>query len=251
MIDFGVTESKSYSFFLDDELCEVHIERGQGNQFHYRCNLNREAATPLNQMRKASERKHWRQAIWLGGSLFGLAFILAVILTISMRPANPDLIKELKSRGGVRTTARIAQGKTPSVFVYSFQAGNKVYRGEIAPADTLTSFGLPVQAGDEFELRYVFDQPQFSYLDLARPSLAQIKRYTNDLAALHSQLHPELSSDQARCQVEAAYQLHGVTGFSRIYHQQREKTGYQDRPLYLEMIESPAFQRICPFQLSQ
>ena len=46
-IDFAVKESKTYSVFLDQELCEVSIDHTGGANFDYDCRINREVATPL------------------------------------------------------------------------------------------------------------------------------------------------------------------------------------------------------------
>ena len=50
-IDFNVQDSKTYSVFLDQELCEVSIDHTGGNNFTYDCRINREVATPLNDRR--------------------------------------------------------------------------------------------------------------------------------------------------------------------------------------------------------
>jgi len=50
-IDFNVQESKTYSVFLDQELCEVSIDHTGGKNFDYECRINREIETPLNQKR--------------------------------------------------------------------------------------------------------------------------------------------------------------------------------------------------------
>lgn len=50
-IDFDVQESKTYSIFLDQELCEVSIDHTGANAFTYDCRINREVETPLNQQR--------------------------------------------------------------------------------------------------------------------------------------------------------------------------------------------------------
>ena len=47
MLDFRVLKSKEYSFFIDDELCELTIEK-KGDHFFYSFEFNRKADTPLN-----------------------------------------------------------------------------------------------------------------------------------------------------------------------------------------------------------
>lgn len=51
-IDFGVKESKTYSLFLDQELCEVTIDHTGDDNYTYDCRINHEVETPLNQQRR-------------------------------------------------------------------------------------------------------------------------------------------------------------------------------------------------------
>ncbi|MEM9260856.1 MAG: hypothetical protein AAGA62_14510 [Bacteroidota bacterium] len=51
-IDFGVKESKTYSLFLDQELCEVTIDHTGNDTYTYDCRINHEVETPLNQQRR-------------------------------------------------------------------------------------------------------------------------------------------------------------------------------------------------------
>ncbi|WP_116125116.1 hypothetical protein [Lewinella sp. IMCC34183] len=59
-IDFGVRESKTYSVFLDHELCEVSIDHTGGNHYDYSCRINHEAQTPLNKLRQSHRESQTR-----------------------------------------------------------------------------------------------------------------------------------------------------------------------------------------------
>lgn len=60
VIDFNVSESKTYSLFLDEELCEVTIDHTGGASFSYDCKINHEVETPLNQQRKKTRAEEDR-----------------------------------------------------------------------------------------------------------------------------------------------------------------------------------------------
>jgi hypothetical protein len=45
-IDFGVKESKKYTIFLDQQLCEVSIDHTGGENFTYDCRINYDVETP-------------------------------------------------------------------------------------------------------------------------------------------------------------------------------------------------------------
>lgn len=80
-IDFDVQESKTYTVFLDQELCEVSINHTGGAEFDYDCQINREAKTPLNlkrQLAKAEEERLDRFRVYglVGFALVALLFWL-------------------------------------------------------------------------------------------------------------------------------------------------------------------------------
>ena len=68
IIDFHVLETKTYPLFLDDELCELTVEK-KDNQFRYGFDINRKADTPRNRQRKVVEKKHWRQTLLFFGAM--------------------------------------------------------------------------------------------------------------------------------------------------------------------------------------
>ncbi len=51
-IDFSIREAKTYSLFLDEELCEISIDPNTVNSYDYTCRINTEVKTPLNEERK-------------------------------------------------------------------------------------------------------------------------------------------------------------------------------------------------------
>lgn len=82
VIDFGVKESKTYSLFLDQELCEVTIDHTGGDTFAYDCKINHEVETPLNQQRKkfrADEERADKVRVFAAAAVvvvLALAFLL-------------------------------------------------------------------------------------------------------------------------------------------------------------------------------
>ena len=60
VIDFGVTTSKNYSFFIDDELCDIAVEENDG-KFSYGFKVDEVTDTPRNRGRRKmirSEHRH-------------------------------------------------------------------------------------------------------------------------------------------------------------------------------------------------
>ena len=70
VIDFGVQQSKNYSFFIDDELCDISIEENNG-KFSYGFNIDQVTDTPRNRGRRKMIRSEYKYNL-----MIGVAFIL-------------------------------------------------------------------------------------------------------------------------------------------------------------------------------
>lgn len=66
VIDFNVLNSKKYTFFLNHELCDIHVER-QDNRFAYGFEIDRKTSTPWNERRKAFERTNLYRSLLFTG----------------------------------------------------------------------------------------------------------------------------------------------------------------------------------------
>lgn len=74
VIDFGVVASKNYSFFINDELCDLVIEEKDG-KFQYGFKVDEVTDTARNRGRRKMMRTEVRQTL-----LIGFLFILIIIL---------------------------------------------------------------------------------------------------------------------------------------------------------------------------
>lgn len=80
-IDFGVKESKTYTLFLDQQLCEVSIDHTGGENFTYDCRINYDVETPHNlQLRKQREQEKRSDRI----RLFAAGAVILIIVAFLM-----------------------------------------------------------------------------------------------------------------------------------------------------------------------
>jgi len=81
VIDFCVTASKNYSFFINDELCDIAVEESEG-KFSYGFKVDEITDTPRNRGRKKMIRTEHRQMFY-----FTLSFVvlLGVFLFLVLR----------------------------------------------------------------------------------------------------------------------------------------------------------------------
>ncbi len=62
VIDFNVLTSKNYSFFIDEELCDVAIEEKEG-KFSYGFTIDQITDTPRNRGRRKMNRDEVKQTL--------------------------------------------------------------------------------------------------------------------------------------------------------------------------------------------
>lgn len=74
VIDFGVLASKNYSFFINDELCDLVIEEKDG-KFLYGFKVDEITDTARNRGRRKMLRTEVRQSL-----LIGFLFILIILM---------------------------------------------------------------------------------------------------------------------------------------------------------------------------
>lgn len=80
-IDFHVMQSKKYSFFINDELFDVHVEKNDEN-FAYGFEIDKKSKTPRNAGRKQMEKKQLLQLILF---VIGMLIFIALIVFLVMR----------------------------------------------------------------------------------------------------------------------------------------------------------------------
>lgn len=243
MVDFGVKASKSYSFFLEDELIELKIEQ-VADGFQYACDLNTEADTPLNRRRQAVEKKHWRWVGWVALSM--VAFVALAIWLI--RPGGSDQdwqARQERLLSGEGATAKMRLREDNGRWYYSFLADDQVMEGRLLSQDTFNPFRFSLQDGDEHQIRYLPDHPKQFVIDWAKPTPRQLQRYTERAGQYHQSLHPDLAVRQIRCQLQLAYDLKGLAGLAAFMQQVTPPAQSPDhnRDSYRRLIRSPEFKQ--------
>ena len=79
VIDFGVTTSKNYSFFINDELCDIAVEENDG-KFSYGFKVDEVTDTPRNRGRRKMARLELRQTLIIILSLLALLSVIVFFL---------------------------------------------------------------------------------------------------------------------------------------------------------------------------
>ncbi len=218
-IDFKVFGSKSYSFFIQDELCRIRLER-KGDEMFYFFETDRQADTPLNHYRKKMERKYTRQMV-----IFILAFAALVTGFVFLsknfkKRQTPDaamfayLLRETSGQVVIKPGS-----PSPEIF-YQFVANNSPFSSKIAAQPQppiLLNNGMPLESGDEFTVTYLSTTPDSSRMDFDRPTERQLERYRQRAQEKYAASHPGEAAGTIACMVKIAFEMEGIGGLADFY----------------------------------
>ena len=79
VIDFNVLTSKNYSFFINEELCDIAIEEKEG-KFSYGFTIDQITDTPRNRGRRKMNRLQTRQTLMI--ALVSVIVITAMVFLV-------------------------------------------------------------------------------------------------------------------------------------------------------------------------
>lgn len=242
LIDFNVFNTSSYSFFIEDELCRIDLERNS-QRFLYGFTIDQEIDTPRNRQRKRLYRKNLYTSLGvvLGALLlFGL-FAIGFTAWQNYR-SEMELSLGLVERGRFADAQLIANEEEAAVYYY-FRVGQFRYGGKIPPERL---HGLPLRSGDQYRVQYLPEKPERHRLRLDLPSQDQQRILRERVLKRHIQAHPyDLPRDILRCEVEAVYQHYGLDGWATLYHQEEapSQNPEHNRLEYQRLVNSPEYQQ--------
>ncbi len=248
-IDFNVKDNARYPFFIEEDLCEVRIER-KADKFQYFFESNREVDTPFNRERQARDR-HSRRFLNIALSIFGVIVVAAsILIAVSRKQAMDDALKQLAEYDGEETIAKayLKQDKKGRRWiVFSYAGGGQVQHGRVAlPPHGILPNGMPLEPGDGFTVRYHHMRPEVGIMDFGRPAPELLERYRQQALREQLRLHPELSNEKAACQVKIAYDLKGIGGYADFFWQSAgpETNPDHNRNTYLRLVRDAPFTRM-------
>ena len=76
VIDFNVLQSKSYSFLIEDQLCDLEVEMQDG-KFAYSFSLDTKADTPANLRRRKRDRRDMIHTL-----LFAVGLVSLIVFSV-------------------------------------------------------------------------------------------------------------------------------------------------------------------------
>ena len=220
LIDFEILEDKTYSFFIDEQLCEISIEKING-QFYYSFEINKTADTPRNNLRKKIERRHLMQGLILLGGILVLTIAFSMFM-INLNNKKSDAIFNMdlvdQGKEGKAKILKVSDSEIKYFYIVNGQS----YSSETDFDDNsvvVLETGMPLEEGDEFVVKYVSNNPKLNEIDYTRPTEIQIKKYHERAIEKHLEHNPQKDSLFSACLVNIAYDLKGIQGLADIFFQ--------------------------------
>ncbi len=236
LYDLEVLKSTKYSFFIDDELCEVHVIRNlQAYTYHFF--VNKEANTPLNQARKRIDTRDKKYTWIFVTVLFSLVGIFVYFSRFLSEQRDRERLELLYTNYAQNTTATVEKVDFSTV-AYRFQtADGRIFSATIAPCY------VPWIAKDTFSLRYVVINPVLHRVDTTHFDWTARQRMFETVRLMQQSAHPEQDIVYINHLLHTAYDLHGLEGWKHIFFQTASpEISPYNQDTYLKMVRDDAFQ---------
>ena len=264
-IDFSVKESRTYSFFIEDELCELSLQKEPDGRFSYAFLVNKTVDTPRNRDRKADQNRNNRQVgLFVGGFLIVLAFLFAGLTWYGRQQRQKEMTRtSLFSKLSEENARRLGmEGRTTTAELYVVFEGRQrkvIYgfttadstriSGKFAVADTgviLLHNGFPLRDRDAFELRYLPVDPEVHRLDFYHPTRPTMTAYLELATATEARSHPDQSPEHCQCLAMLAAERQGWDKLADLIFQNKtpRQNERHNRNTYLRLVRDPEFARL-------
>lgn len=235
IIDFKVRETKSYSFFIDEEFCEVNITR-LNDSFNYTFEIDKTIQTPLNERRKKTEKKH----LWQTAGFFGLVILVIVLIGIGLQWNKKRNTKI--THYGEDVIARVSLSEEGNN--YTYEIDGLFYENELSTLpDVINDF--PLETNDEFIIKYSKHKPEKHQLSFDSPTEKQIERYITRAINKEIELSPEHSIEYVTCLVKIGFEMKGISSLADFYFQNKSKkeNPEHNENTYKRLIRSVEFKQ--------
>lgn len=258
-IDFSVKETKMYSFFVEDELCEVIVERLKTGNFGYEFRVNKKVDTPRNRIRRIDNRRNNKKlALFITGVVLVIAALFfglrwygseqdakrmskSSILHGVNRHNIQQLAKEGKSSTAVFQMENI-NGQPLAVYRFSTDDGREIRESiPTGGEEWLLQNGFPLLSGDAFEAVYLPSNPEVHRVEPYRPTHGTIEGYIRRSLELEMRLHPSDGPEKTLCRIMTIAERENWTALADILFQEKtpEQNERHNRDSYMRLMRDP------------
>lgn len=263
-VDFSVKESRTYSFFVEDELCEVSVVK-EKNGFTYDFKVNKQIDTPRNRLRKAEERRNRKyMALFLGG--MALVLVAAFIgfrqygkmqrqKLLGATSLSSRLKPEYEARMAVEGKPAVAQlqvveeGLKRRIYYGFLTDKDKHISGLFSVPDTgliVLPNGFPLENRDAFQVRYLPLEPEIHLVDFFQPTDQTLAAYLQRALEAEQRAHPGATPGHSLCVAHLTLEKKGWQQLADLIFQSvpPEKNLDHNRDSYLRLVREAEFARV-------
>ena len=222
--DFNVRQSKTYTFFINQELCKIHLKRS-GFKFVYTFEIDKKADTPLNKMRKKRDTKYNLYTV-----LIMVCLAIPVYLAIVF---NKKVKAELDGRGQQEKNRLLSSNDLVYGVGKIFRVEDKyimqaIVQGviyELEVPQTITEVGWPVEKGQEYDVQMRNNEVKINWNSPSKATLNTFKDKV--MEKLDYNLFSKYGFDNPTCLDELVMSYTTAFGLASFYH---SKSSDQDNP---------------------
>jgi len=257
-IDFSVKESRTYSFFIEDELCEVSVHK-EAEGFSYEFRINKQVDTPRNRLRWAENRRNWWYILGVLGILVGVVFTAVFVLLRwdarqkQERWANAFVFPlSTKDEHRLTTEGRtsvarlfLAYENGQRLVYYDFLTQeNRQIMGRFWVPDSglvVLPNGFPVHDHDAFTVQYLPEAPRTHRLLFEEPTPETIASYLERATRAQQEANPDNSAARNRCIALLALQEKGWPALADLIFQtaSASQNPRHNHNSYLRLVREP------------
>lgn len=260
-VDFSVKESRIYSFFVEDELCEVYVYK-EKEGFSYDFQVNKTVDTPRNRLRKADERRNRKyMAILVTGLVlvvscvfFGLRWynhrqaekrIAGTGLTSRLTPENEQRLRA-EGRSAVARLVLVEVALSRQIFYGFTTEANDQVSGRFYVPDTgqiILPNGFPLHDRDAFAVHYLPSEPQIHRVDFDLPTDQTLAVYLEEARLAEVQAHPSATAGHGLCVAKLTLRHKGWRRLADLIFQTAlpHQNLHNNRESYQRLLRDPEF----------
>ncbi len=263
-VDFSVKEARTYSFFVEDELCEVSVFK-EANGFSYQFEVNKKVDTPRNRLRKADERRNRKYmailisslVLIIAGVVLGLRAwglrqmeerLSGMSLVSGLTPENEQRLV-VEGRTVIAHLVVVQEAMQRRVFYGFTTEKNEQITGQFYVPDTgqiILPNGFPLSDRDGFGVRYLPSEPQIHRVDFEQPTAQTLATYLEQARRAEAAAHPDASAGHSLCVAQLTLQHKGWRELADLIFQERPayENPKNNRDSYNRLIREPEFAQL-------
>jgi len=217
LIRFGVKEDSVYSFFIEEELIEIHITKNPEGNFEYEFRINKDVDTVYNQQRKAFNRAN---NIKLAIIVSAVAVVIISVVAGGFFYTKSYHARLLAEEGtwveAVAVVTHLQRSRDYFSLVYTYNHRNYHSRPIYFNHPHFTPEGFVLYHGDPYQIKIATTRPDINDRDSFRMSESKPGNFIKRAALGLMEANPGYSESYALCIAEKVYSSTGADGLARL-----------------------------------